>query len=192
MLGKRYLERLFLIGGAIVASWSMVQVASAADPFTLTSSAFKDGTTIPLKFGGNLKANANCIGENVSPQLAWSNPPAGTKSFAFLLIDPEGRGGRGVIHTVLYGIPASLTGFAEGEISQLSDKFVAGKGSVPVPAYLGPCAPAGAPHHYTFMVIATDLEPGALQPGLTRDELHKALNDHAKGIAGLVGLYAKP
>jgi Raf kinase inhibitor-like YbhB/YbcL family protein len=181
---------LLLAGGVIVASCCTGQVASAADPFVLTSSAFKDGGEIAVKFGGNLKTNATCLGENISPQLSWSNPPAGTKSFAFLLIDPEGRGSAGVIHTVLYGIPASLTGFAEGEITQLSDKFVAGKSGVPVPAYLGPCAPRGAPHHYTFLLIATDLELGALQPGLTRQELHAALNGHTKGVAGLIGLYA--
>jgi hypothetical protein len=174
------------------ALWSSGQVANAAGAFTLTSSAFKDGTTIAVKYGGNLKNNRNCIGENISPALTWMNPPAGTKSFALTLVDPEGRGGGGVIHTVLYGIPASLTGFAEGEISKPSDKFVPGKSAVPAPAYLGPCAPGGAPHHYTFILIATDIEPKALSPGLTRDELLAALRGHTKGATGLVGLYAKP
>jgi phosphatidylethanolamine-binding protein (PEBP) family uncharacterized protein len=116
--------------------------------------------------------------------------PASGKTFRRNCRGPEGRGGAGVIHTVLYGIAASLAGFAEGELTQLSDKFVAGKSGVPSPAYLGPCAGRGAPHHYTFLLIATDLEPGALQPGLTRQELHMALDGHAKGVAGLVGLYA--
>ena len=46
--------------------------------------------------------------------------------------------------------------------------------------YFGPCTPAGAPHHYTFTLIATDLEPMALQPGMTRDEVMKALDGHAQ------------
>ena len=58
------------------------------------------------KNAGNNKANPNCVGENVSPPLAWANLPAGTKSYALLMIDPEGRGGLGVIHWVAYGIPA--------------------------------------------------------------------------------------
>ncbi len=62
--------------------------------------------------------NPNCVGENVSPQLSWVNPPAGTKSFALLMVDPEGRGGAGVNHWVAYGIPADVTGFAEGEVSK--------------------------------------------------------------------------
>ena len=50
-------------------------------------------------------SNPNCVGENVSPQLSWSNVPDGTKSFVLLMTDPEGRGGAGVNHWVAYGIP---------------------------------------------------------------------------------------
>ena len=92
--------------------------AYAADPFTLTSSTFKDGTPLAAKNGGNNKANPNCNGENVSPPLAWSNVPADTKSFALIVIDPEGQRGLGSVHAVAYGIPASVNGFAEGEPHQ--------------------------------------------------------------------------
>ncbi len=47
-------------------------------------------------------------------------------------------------------------------------------------------------HHYTFTLMATDLEPAALQPGLTRDELIKALEGHAKAATGLIGTFSKP
>ena len=60
------------------------------------------------------------------------------------------------------------------------------------PIYFGPCTPPGAPHHYTFTLIATDLEPAALAPGLTREELIKALDGHAKGATGLIGTFSKP
>jgi phosphatidylethanolamine-binding protein (PEBP) family uncharacterized protein len=50
----------------------------------------------------------------------------------------------------------------------------------------------GAPHHYTFTLIATDLEPTALQPGMTRDEVMKALDGHAKGATGIIGTFSKP
>ena len=72
---------------------------------------------LPTKMAGNNKSNPNCVGENVSPQLSWSNPPAGTKSYVLLMSDPEGRAPAGVSHWVAYGIPASVTGFAEGETS---------------------------------------------------------------------------
>ena len=106
--------------------------AYAADPFTLTSSAFKDGTLMPKKMAGANKANPNCVGENVSPALSWANPPAGTKSYALLMFDPEGRPPGGVSHWVAYGIPVSVTGFAEGEVSKPSDKYVGGKSTMGV------------------------------------------------------------
>ena len=67
--------------------------------------------------------------------------PDGTKSFVFLMIDPEGRALGGVNHWVAYGIPASVTGFAEGEVSKPSDKYVGGKSTQGVGFYSGPCTP---------------------------------------------------
>ena len=169
--------------------------STGANVFSLTSSGsgFKDGTMLQKKYAGNNPKNPNCIGENVSPPLSWSNPPAGTQSYALVMVDPEGRQGLGVIHWVAYGIPASVTGFAEGETSQLTDKYVGGKGTNGLGYYQGPCTPpATGMHHYTFTLIATDLDPKALQPGLTRDELLAKLQGHTKGAAGLVGLFGRP
>src|ERR1700756_4721838 len=97
--------------------------AQAAEVFTISSPAFKDGTLLAKKNAGDNKSNPNCVGENVSPPLAWSNVPAGTTSFALVMTDPEGRG-TGVDHWIAYGIPASVTSFAEGETSKPSDKYV--------------------------------------------------------------------
>jgi Raf kinase inhibitor-like YbhB/YbcL family protein len=171
--------------------------AAAADPFTLTSSTFKDGQLMPRKVANNTANNPNCVGENVSPQLSWTGVPDGTRSFALLMEDPEGRGGAGVHHWVAYGIPANVTSFAEGEVSKPSDKYVGGKSTQGVGNYSGPCTPLGSPHHYTFVVIATDFDPKELPPGLTRDEFLAKLvpmggMSHAKGTAGLIGLFVKP
>jgi len=167
--------------------------AYAAEPFSLTSSSFKDGTMLATKNAGNIKTNPNCIGENVSPPLAWSNVPPGAKSLALIMTDPEGRGGLGVDHWVAYGIAPTLTGFTEGETSQTSSKYVGGKGTAGLGHYLGPCTPPGTGmHHYTFTLIATDLEPDALPAGLTREELFAKLTGHSKGAAGLVGLFGRP
>jgi hypothetical protein len=182
-----------LAGSAGIALWCAAPAASAAEPFSLTSPAFKDGTMLAKKNAGANKANPNCVGENVSPPLQWKNPPADTKSYALLMVDPEGRNGLGVIHWVAYGIPASVTGFAEGETGKPSDKYVGGKGTAGQGIYLGPCTPPNTTeHHYTFTMIATDLDPKALPPGLTRDELLAKLDGHAKGAAGLVGLFKHP
>ncbi len=171
----------------------MAPVAFAVEPFTLVSSTFKDGTMLPLRYTGDLKTNPNCLGENVSPALHWSHAPPETKSFALLLVDPEGRNGLGVVHWVAYDIPASVTGFAEGEVSKPSDKFVGGKSIVGRTTYFGPCPPPNtSPHHYTFTLIATDLEPSALPAGLTREELLAKLEGHAKASASIVALYKHP
>ena len=168
------------------------QNANSQGAFTVTSSSFKDGERLQTKMAGNNKQNPNCVGENVSPALSWANPPAGTKSYALLMFDPEGRPPGGVSHWVAYGIPVSVTGFAEGEASKQTDKYVGGKSLMGLPHYFGPCTPPGVPHHYAFTLIATDLEPNALQPGLTRDELIKALDGHAKGATGIIGTFSKP
>jgi Raf kinase inhibitor-like YbhB/YbcL family protein len=193
MFAKRKLGNAFLAGGMVAALLGIGQPASAADPFSLSSPAFKDGTMLERKNAGNIKTNPNCVGENISPPFSWSNVPAGTKSLALVMVDPEGRQGLGVIHWVAYGIAPSLNGFSEGELGQLSNKYVGGKGTQGAGHYLGPCTPPGTGmHHYTFTLIATDLAPGELPPGLTRDELLAKLNGHAKGAAGLVGLFGRP
>ena len=177
---------------AVIAIGSAAFAADLPAPtgtFVLTSSAFEDNGRLQKKFAGNDKSSANCVGENISPPLSWSNAPAGTKSFALLLVDPEGRNGLTVVHWLAYGIPVSVTGFAEGEVSKESPKFVGGKSTRNLPTYFGPCTPPGDWHHYTFTLIATDLDPKALQPGLTRDELLVALNGHGLGAAGRIGRF---
>src|SRR6201991_2877844 len=183
---------LLLAGGvALAMAWNS-QNANAQSAFTITSSSFKDGERLATKMAGNNKQNPNCVGENVSPALSWANPPDGTKSYALMMFDPEGRPPGGVSHWVAYGIKPTVTGFAEGEVSKASDKYVGGTSTQGVGFYSGPCTPAGAPHHYTFTLIATDLEPSALAPGLKRDELIKALDGHAKSATVLIVLFSKP
>jgi Raf kinase inhibitor-like YbhB/YbcL family protein len=188
--------RNMIAAAAVVLT--LAPVVRGADPFTLTSTTFKDGTMMPRKVANSLSNNPNCVGQNVSPQLSWSGVPDGTKSFAILMEDPEGRGGAGVHHWVAYGISPSVTSFAEGELSKPSDKYVGGKSTQGVGYYSGPCTPPGTPHHYTFVVIATDFDPKELPPGLTREEFLAKLvppapaMSHAKGSAGIVGLFVKP
>ncbi len=184
-----------IAAAAVLAAWGAGSAANAAEPFTLTSETFKDGTLMPMKVANKsdpAKPNPNCVGDNVSPQLSWSGAPEGAKSFALTMVDPEGRGGLGVFHWVSYGIPASVTSFAEGEVSKESDKYVGGKSTQGVGNYSGPCTPPGSAHHYTFLVTATDLDPKELPAGLTLPELLAKLAGHAKGAAGLVGLFKHP
>jgi Raf kinase inhibitor-like YbhB/YbcL family protein len=188
MLGRG----IFLAGAVALAAACCSQDAGAQGVFTLTSTGFKDGERLPTKFAGNIKSNPNCVGDNISPALSWSNPPEGTKSYALLMVDVDGRPPVGVSHWVAYNIPASVTSFAEGEVSKTSDKYVGGQSTFKLPSYFGPCTPPGPPHHYILTLMATDLEPAALKEGMTREEVVKALEGHAKGAVSLVGLFSKP
>jgi Raf kinase inhibitor-like YbhB/YbcL family protein len=176
--------------GACLIAWTS---AAYAEPFSITSTSFKEGQILDKKHAGNVPSNPNCVGNNTSPQLSWSNVPADTKSFAIVMFDPEGRAPAGVVQLVTYGIPASVTSLAEGELGAPSEKFVGGKNVMGAGIYLGPCTPAGIGfHHYIFVLMATDLEPAALAPGMTRDELTTALTGHVKGSTGIAGLFGRP
>jgi Raf kinase inhibitor-like YbhB/YbcL family protein len=179
----------------LLALFGGVGAAAAADPFTLTSTSFHDGGPLLQKYAGKQEGSPNCVGENVSPQLSWSNAPASTKSFAIVVSDPDGRIGLGAVHWVAYGIAPTVTSFAEGEAARPGPnaKYVGGKSSGGISYFMGPCPPAGTSnHHYTFQVIANDLEPGALPAGLTRDELFAKLDGHAKADASMVGVFRHP
>jgi Raf kinase inhibitor-like YbhB/YbcL family protein len=199
---KRTIVTALLRGSIVLAFACAFGTAHAQEKiFGVTSTTFKDGQMMPKKVANsraNFPQNPHCVGENVSPQLSWVNPPTGTKSFAITMVDPEGRGGGGVNHWVAYGILPEITGFAEGEVSKESPKYVGGKSRLGVGHYSGPCAPDAQVRHYTFVVVATDFEPKELPPGLTKEELNAKIvppepqRRHDKAAAAIIGLFAKP
>jgi Raf kinase inhibitor-like YbhB/YbcL family protein len=193
------MQRSLLLAAAMTLSLAHATTADAAGLFTLGSKTFEDGHMMPKKVSNshaNQPKNPNCVGDNVSPELHWSNLPEGTKSLVLLMFDPEGRAPSGVSHWVAYGIAPTVAGFAEGEASKDSDKYVGGKSLMGVGHYSGPCTPPNAtPHHYTFVLIATDFEPKELPPGLTRDQVIDKFGPppaHVKGVTGMVGLFVNP
>jgi Raf kinase inhibitor-like YbhB/YbcL family protein len=172
---------------AALLTLSFARPVYAAEPFTITSPAFADNGQLVLKNGGAMKENPNCRGENMSPPLAWSNVPEGTKSFVLFMWDPEGRFGTGVSHWVAYGIPANVTSLAEGEASKETPKIVGGKNASGSTTYFGPCPAANTGlHHYVISIVATGLEPTALKAGLTREEVMTAMTGHGKGVTAMV------
>ena len=178
---------------AAIAIGAGASRARAAEPFTLTSAAVADGAALPTKYAGADPSRLPpCGGENVSPPLQWTNVPAATKSFAIVMQDPDGGRGTGSNHWVAYGIPPGKTSLREGEASVAPTAWTGGKNTIGTDHYFGPCGPAGdAPHHYVITVIATDLEPGALKPGLTREELLQQLRGHALAPASMVVRYVR-
>jgi Raf kinase inhibitor-like YbhB/YbcL family protein len=175
------------------AAATAIATTAGAAPFTLSSTSFADGDVLARKHAGNIPSNPNCVGANISPQLSWSNVPPGTKSLAFLMVDPEGSLGLETTHWVAYGVPVTRTSFAEGEASQPAKGWKAGISTQKLTTYGGPCTPPDTTwHHYTWVVIATDLDPDALPEGLTREDLYAKLKGHAKASSGLVGRFKHP
>lgn len=176
------------------ALWSAMMFygtqVSASELFMLQSPAFADNALMEKKFAGSAKNNPNCTGENQSPALVWSNPPANTKSFALVMHDPEGATGLGVTHLVAYNISPSATGFAHNDLRD-GKNYTGGKNSPGNLRWHGPCPPPGSgAHHYTFTLIATSVEP-TLSEGLTRDELFAKLKGHTLAATGLIGRFGQ-
>jgi len=183
---------LLLAGAGLLSACAGLSGSSpgTATGFTLSSPGRADNAMLAQPYAGKNPKNPNCVGENLSPALAWTRAPAGTRSFAIVMDDQAGRAGLGVNHWTAYGIAASVTGLAEGEASAPSSKLVMGKNTLDM-SYLGPCPPRGnAPQHYVYTLIATSLAPDALPPGLSKAELMEALKGKALGAASLVLRYA--
>jgi Raf kinase inhibitor-like YbhB/YbcL family protein len=144
--------------------------------FTLTSSAFQDGETIPRQF--------TCDGKDLAPPLAWSDAPEGTRSFALVMEDPDAPHGT-FTHWLLYDIPAmtaELRGHAGG--TALRNDF--GRA-----AYGGPCPPPGhGPHRYVITLYAIDVAALDIH-GRSRAALDRALLAHTLATARLTGHYER-
>ena len=159
--------------------------ASAA-PFALTSTDFKTGGTIEQKNAGNIMG---CTGEGKSPALEWKNPPAGTKSFALLVHDPDApTGGAGFWHWIVYNIPADATSLPEGagdSTAGLPKGAVQGNTDMGKPGYVGPCPPPGSPkHHYNFMLYPLKVDKLDVPPGATASYVGFSAGDERHRQAG--------
>jgi len=170
------------LGASLLACHSVL-----AAGMLVKSESFQEGGAIPARFGADV-----CGGNGVSPQVAWSGLPEGTKSLVVLLIDADGANGLTVAHWIAYNISPARSQLGEAEGAQETKGISLGKNVVGAMAYRGMCPPAGdTPHHYYLSVIATDLEPDVLRSGLTHDELMTAIKDHALRAQSYVGRYGR-
>ena len=153
--------------------------AAPASTLTLTSDAFANNGTIPMKY--------SCSGESTSPALAWSGAPAGTKAFALIVQDPDAPLAGGFTHWILVDLPAAVTSLPA---AVPSDGTIAGGGSQAV-AYRGMCPPVGAaPHHYHFRLYALDAALGGAA-GQTKDSVEAAMQGHILAQTDLIGLFSR-
>ena len=150
--------------------------------FTLTSTAFSHGQAIPSTY--------TCDGRDISPALAWTEPPSGTKSFALVSDDPDAPMGTWV-HWVLYNLPASTRTLPEAypTSAQLPGGSRQGKTDFGRAGYGGPCPPSGT-HRYFFKLYALDAM-FSLPPSLTKNDLLKSIKGHVLAEAELMGKYGR-
>ncbi len=148
--------------------------------FKVTSPAFGPSGRMDEKYGGDAG--------NLSPPLAWSGAPKGTKEFALICHDPDAPLPHGFTHWVVYGIPATVTKFDEGQKPNL---FTAGVNGTGKAGYMGPYPPKGhGVHHYYFWVYALDAEL-KLKQGLDMVQLLDAVSPHILEQARIVGTYER-
>jgi Raf kinase inhibitor-like YbhB/YbcL family protein len=162
-----------------------VATAEASLMFTLDSPAYKDQSPMDARF--------TCEGDSVSPPLKWSGAPAGTKSFALIVDDPDApdpaNPKRTFVHWVIYDIPAGVTGLKEDASRELPDGARAGANDRGEAAYTGPCPPIGR-HRYFHKLYALDVVlPDLHNPSKT--QLLAAMKGHVVGETQLIGTYQK-
>jgi Raf kinase inhibitor-like YbhB/YbcL family protein len=126
--------------------------------FTLTSTDLKDGAFADAQVLNTF----GCSGDNVSPQLSWTNAPAGTKSFVLTMFDPDAPTGSGFWHWVVVNIPASTSALPNGaskDATKLPVGSLETRTDLGAPGYGGPCPPArDKPHRYVFTLHALKVE----------------------------------
>ena len=144
----------------------------------VSSDAFQQGQAIPAQY--------SCDGANRSPALHWSDPPAGTKSFALVIDDPDAPGGT-FRHWGVYDIPASARGIAAGQHLGSEVNNDGGKWG-----YTGPCPPKGnGVHHYHFKLFALNVERLGLGGKSKVADVEEASLAHATAQGELIGTYER-
>jgi Raf kinase inhibitor-like YbhB/YbcL family protein len=155
-------------------------------PMKLTSPSFVDKGDIPKKY--------TCDGKNVSPALTWTDIPAGAKSLALIVDDPDAPDPENPrmtwVHWVLYNIPTTVDSLPEGVLeNDLPEGTLEGLNDWKKTGYGGPCPPIGK-HRYFHKLYALDTVLSDL--GLpTKAKLEQALKNHVLSQAQLIGLYQR-
>lgn len=149
----------------------------------ISSPVFREGTAIPARY--------TCEGEDVSPELNWSGLPAGTKSLALIVDDPDAPRGT-FTHWVLFNLPASATTLPEGvpAAPELPDGSKQGRTDFGHTGYGGPCPPPGRPHRYRFTLYALDSSL-QLAAGASVNQVAAAMKGHILAQGRLVGTFQR-
>lgn len=153
---------------------------------TVTSSAFVDGGPIPVDF--------TCEGKDVSPPLHWTGVPAGTKSFAVIVEDPDApdpaRPERIWVHWIVYDLAGDEPDLEREDADAPPNEAQNGTNDWGKKEWGGPCPPVGR-HRYFFRVFALDTMLGNLGSDSDKAALERAMQGHVLAKGELVGTYEK-
>lgn len=156
--------------------------------FSLKSSAFNDGDSIPYRF------TCQTISQ-VFPPLQWEGVAAGVKSFALIMDDPDAVPVVGYTwnHWVLYDIPSNASGIAEGlsRKGNLPIGTLTGKNSFNDTSYGGPCPPSGQLHHYKFRLFALTSSTLGLGAGASAAKIREAMAGKIADSVILTGTFKR-
>jgi Raf kinase inhibitor-like YbhB/YbcL family protein len=150
---------------------------------SVSSTAFQEGESIPDKY--------TCQGQDVSPPIAWGEPPAGTQSLALITDDLDAPFGV-FTHWVIFNIPPASRELAEAVSTQprLTSSVLQGKNGFGKIGYGGPCPPSGGSHRYQFTIYALD-SPIDLKAGASKNEVLDAMQGHILARGKLTGTYQR-
>ena len=164
-----------------------------APSLKVSSESFKEGQTLPpAQRSGKMRAG----GQDESPQLSWSGAPAGTKSYAVTMFDPDAPGHGGFWHWAVLDIPANVTSLPAGAGSEDGGQLPTGalqlKNDAGFHGYVGAAPPPGhGPHRYLLTVHALDVERSGLDTGTSPAKLEAKLAPHLLGRGTLTGIYER-
>ena len=153
-----------------------------AAKLTLTSDAFQPGAAIPVHF--------SAYGEDVSPPLAWTGAPAGTRSFVLLVEDPDATSAKPYVHWMAWNIAGERTNLPEA-VAESAPDIVQGRNNHGDNAWFGPRPRGSSAHHYWFQLFALDTAL-TLPMTASRNDVLKAMDGHVIAAGQLVGMFAKP
>jgi Raf kinase inhibitor-like YbhB/YbcL family protein len=184
-----FFKKAFLATALALSAWG-----AQAQTFQLTSPDFSPDQMLDSKF---TFSGMGCKGANVSPALAWANPPEGTRSFALMVHDPDApTGGAGIWHWVVVNIPATAHEIAQGAGTNDGAGLPAGSRQVrndyEQTGWGGPCPPKGAKaHRYNFTLYALGVEKLEFPADATASHAGFLINRNAIGKAQLTVPYGR-
>jgi len=173
---------LVVVRAGLAGCRGPVALGEGKPTLELTSSSFR---------GGEIQKKFTCDDADTSPELAWAAPPAGTQSFALIVVDRDALLGS-FVHWVLYDLPAEKRELPEGLPKQerLPDGSRQGRNDFDKTGYGGPCPPGTSAHRYVFALYALDSRLN-LPAGATRRQVENALKGHILAHGELIGGYQR-